>query len=160
MSQHLLRSLFVALVAIMAILSVIVAMKICNIGNAVTDGHREREVVEALIVYMEDHEGTWPANWEALEPQFRKILGWSPSTERSFEDFKHRIAVDFSADVIDLRRQSETNDKPTFRVVSAKFTKAIPPTGDPNYILYLYFRNEYSPSKSRNEKSHLSETTR
>ena len=141
MKRYLLRTFLFVLLPIAIILSVVVATKICYVGKSITDGHLERNAVELVILYMEDNRGSWPNSWEALEPQFSKVFGYGQTADRFVEDCKNRIAVDFSANADELRQQSKTNDKPTFKVVYARYTDAIPPTGDPNLILYLYFRN-------------------
>jgi hypothetical protein len=147
MSRYVLRSLLFVLLPILTILSAVVGMKICYFGKSITDGHLERNAVELLTLYMEDHEGDWPDNWESLEPQFKVVFGFGPSADQFIEDCKNRIAIDFSANADALRQQARTNDKPTFRVVYAKYTNAIPPTGDPNYILYMYFRDPKNDTK-------------
>jgi hypothetical protein len=119
--------------------------------KAVEDGYLELDVVNTVIAYMETHEGRWPKSWDSLEPQFRKEWGFGGEADESMELCKRRFYVDFSVDSEALQTLSKNNERPTFKVIYAKFTSAKPPTGDPNLILYRYFNKRKVPSSEERD---------
>jgi hypothetical protein len=123
-------------------------LKIRDLFRVIKDGYRETEVVGILVAYMEQNGGAWPANWESLEIEFRKQSGYSPSANQELTLIKERIEIDFSANADDLRARSKSQDGPDFRVVYPRFTSEAETRGNPNELLYRYFRGELKASSN------------
>ena len=80
---------------------------------AIADGYAQYSVGVLVIQFMEEHK-SWPKSWDELRIQFDQING--------LEIYKERVRIDFTANVETLRRQAQSNDKPTFNVISDRYT--------------------------------------
>ena len=121
----------------------------------VEDALAELDSVQMLIAYMEEHEGGWPADWEALRPQFESCAYRVGSGKRnpsaysqeygfkrwSFEKLKSRIWIEFDVESDELRQISKTTSCPSFNVISARF-RGWQLEDDPNDVLWSYFRSK------------------
>lgn len=103
---------------------------------ATMDWYAEREVVDRIIGYMEDHEGRWPPDWEALRPYYGEKFA------QLIDVHKRRIRVDFSIEADDLRNIALENQEVRFHVVYPRWT--IPSSSEisANQRLCSYFRDQ------------------
>ena len=100
---------------------------------------------DMVIGYMEKHEGRWPRSWEDLRPQFEagggRVGGWS------FEKYRSRVWIDWSADPKALEMAAVQCDKPWFDVIHPTDRIDVRFGGGPNAILHAYFKAKASKEK-------------
>jgi hypothetical protein len=100
-----------------------------------------------VIRYMEEHNDTWPSEWNDLKPYFDHSAA-HPASQHAWESFQSRVHIDFSVNVEYLRTRCQAGDS-NFRVI---FTD-IDPTGyekrmNPNTRIYNYLRTTVKRSSS------------
>ena len=113
------------------------AFRTCYYG--IDDGYAQAGAFGMVVKHMEDNDGRWPRNWQALKPYYQQSgggVGWS------FAKYKSRIWIDFGADADELRRMSLNSDRATFRVIRATQSWGVYLGDDPNTRLWKYFRAE------------------
>ena len=64
------NTVFAIIVFVLALSSIVATGLYFYINYDVRDGYDQRRAVVLLISYMKDHNGKWPANWEALEEHY------------------------------------------------------------------------------------------
>jgi len=132
-------TLFLVAVPLCTVALVGSAILVRGIGHGIDDAYAEWGAADMVIGYMEAHDGKWPRSWEELRPAFDagggRVGGWS------FEEYRSRIKIDFTADPTELRRQALSADDPTFDVVGSTLNSGTHFEDDPNWILYRYFRS-------------------
>jgi hypothetical protein len=137
MMRFFLRTFLIAC-PLVALFGCVLFWLVAGFTIGIDDAYAEWGAAEMVIDYMEEHDGKWPRDWEALRPYFQsgggRVGGWS------FEKYKDRIRIDFNADVRSLRQQSLASDSITFNVISASHNTGVHFGEGPNCILYAYFR--------------------
>ena len=95
---------------------------------------------DMVVAYMADHDDAWPRGWEDLRPYFAehsRVGGWS------FEQFRERVEIDWSADPKLLAESKPGRDgRPTFHVIRARRGPEVTwSQGEPNTTIYEYLRH-------------------
>lgn len=128
------------LIAVLISIPIFVVWFVLNLYFGIDDAYAQWGTVDMTIDYMKSHNGKWPSNWSDLKPSFEsgggRVGGWS------FEQFQHRVAIDFSANADELRKQSMASEKVSFRVIYARWTIGSGMGDGPNAMLYRYFRRQ------------------
>ena len=102
------------------------------------DGRAEWDTARMVIAHLEENDGAWPQNWEALRPQYESGSGWS----FSFWQYPRRIVVDFESNTEELRKQSLASSDATFNVIYERYETYIVVDEDPNTMLWGHFQNQ------------------
>lgn len=118
-----------------------------------TDGYHQYLTGIVVVDFMKHNNGAWPRNWDALKGHFEPFC----NTKRgvTFETYKARIFIDFKVDVEELHRLALSSDRPTFKVIYARYTTGFYSLGDANLMICDYLRQRWvnTPDSSTDEAS-------
>jgi hypothetical protein len=65
--------------------------------HAAMDPYAVDWAARMVIMYMEEHDGQWPEEWEDLRDQYGTLVH-ALSSVHSFEELQFRVAIDFTFD--------------------------------------------------------------
>jgi hypothetical protein len=132
-------------IALASILFSVIAVPSCvlligqKLSEGINDAYAQWGAADMVVNYMRNHDGDWPTNWESLESYFAsgngRVGGWT------FDKFKSRVRIDFSANSNDLRNASLSSEQVPFDVIGPTSFWSSQIGGGPNEIVHLYFRD-------------------
>ena len=121
--------------------------------EGIVDCYAQEWVAEMVIDHMDRNDGAWPKSWDDLIESY-EILAGRMGQPWSFDELRHRCAIDFDAQPQQLASGTIDGEKPPFRVIWLRNGKKRHWAGlEPNRMILDYLArrtarpDDYRPPK-------------